>query len=163
VPTRNFNASPETARMQPWQLDSLHWVMKGQDRSLHISTFLHFPRRPGPLKVWLLVLKEEGRPGRGGRAEAAFWEDRVTLTKPSLLLSLHFNGEAKISQLDCSTLAFTRQQQVLRLQKEQGEPCEAPILQSKGSPIWAAIVPLPGTRWRQCITSRRQRRRGLGS
>lgn len=60
-------------------------------------TLLHFLKRPGPLKASLLVLKEEGRPGKGGRAEAAFSEDRVTLTKPSLLLSLHFDGQAKIS------------------------------------------------------------------
>lgn len=49
-------------------------------------------RSPGPLRVWLLVMKEEGRSGRGGRAGAAFQEDRVTLTKPSLLLSLYFDG-----------------------------------------------------------------------
>lgn len=49
-------------------------------------------RRPGPLRVWLVVLKEEGRSGRGGRAGAAFQEDGVTLTKPSLLLPLYFDG-----------------------------------------------------------------------
>lgn len=54
--------------------------------------FLQSLRRPGPLRVWPVVLKEEGRSGRGGRAGAAFQEDRVTLTKPSLLLSLYFDG-----------------------------------------------------------------------
>lgn len=101
--------------------------------ALHTLPLLQSPRRPGPLRVWLLVLEEEGRSGRGGRARAAFQEDGVTLTKPSLLLSLDFDGQAKVSQLDCGTLAFTRQQQVLRLRKEKTEPCEAPTPRTRGS------------------------------
>lgn len=99
--------------------------MQGQRGALHPPSPL-VPEEPGPLRVWLLVLKEEGRSGRGGRAGAAFQEDGVTLTKPSLLLPLDFDGQAKVSQLDCGTLALTRQQQVLWLRKEKTEPREAP-------------------------------------
>lgn len=37
------------------------------------------------------------------------------LTKPSLLVSLHFNSKAKVCQLHCCSLHLTGQQQVLRL------------------------------------------------
>lgn len=74
------------------------------------------------------------------------------------MFSLHFNGEAKVSQLDRSTLAFARQQQVLRLQKEQGGPYEALTMESRGRLLWARTVPLPSSRWRQRVTSRRQRK-----
>lgn len=44
----------------------------------------------------------------------------VLLTKPRLLVPLHLDGEAKVSQLDGSTLQLGCQQQVLGLQKEMG-------------------------------------------
>lgn len=44
----------------------------------------------------------------------------VLLTKPCLLVPLHLNGKAKVSQLDGSTLQLGCQQQVLRLQEEMG-------------------------------------------
>lgn len=65
---------------------------RGPGGALHPPSPPQSLRTPGPLRVWLLVLKEEGRSGRGGRAGAAFQEDTVTLTKPSLLLSLYFDG-----------------------------------------------------------------------
>lgn len=44
----------------------------------------------------------------------------VLLTKPRLLVTLHLDGEAKVSQLDGSTLQLGCQQQVLGLQREMG-------------------------------------------
>lgn len=105
------------------------------------------------------MLEEEGRPGRGGRAGAAFQEDGVTLTEPSLLLALHLDGEAEVGQLDGGALAFTRQQQVLWLREEEKtEPCEAlayPSGPEGASCGRARAVPPSGTRWRQHLTSRK--------
>lgn len=44
----------------------------------------------------------------------------VPLTKPRLLVALHLDGEAKVSQFDGSPLQLGCQQQVLGLQKEWG-------------------------------------------
>ncbi len=41
-------------------------------------------------------------------------------TKPGLLVPLHFNGQAKVGQLDGGVLAFTGQEQVLRLGGRSG-------------------------------------------
>lgn len=43
------------------------------------------------------------------------------LTEPSLLVSLHFDSEAEVCQLDGSSLHLTGQQQVLRLRRTHVE------------------------------------------
>lgn len=45
-------------------------------------------------------------------------EKQRSLTKPGLLVSLHLDGETKVSQLHCCPLHLTGQQQVLRLQDQ---------------------------------------------
>ncbi len=45
-------------------------------------------------------------------------EKQSSLTKPGLLISLHLDGKAKISQLHCRSLHLTGQQQVLWLQED---------------------------------------------
>ena len=42
-------------------------------------------------------------------------------TKPGLLVSLDFNGQAKVCQFDCSSFSFTGQQQVFWLHMEMTE------------------------------------------
>lgn len=37
------------------------------------------------------------------------WETSNVLTKPGLLLSLHFNSQSEVSQFDSSTFTFTCQ------------------------------------------------------
>lgn len=56
--------------------------------------------------------------GQGGLGETPLRP--VLLTKPRLLVALHLDGKAKVSQLDGSTLQLGCQQQVLGLQKEMG-------------------------------------------
>lgn len=59
----------------------------------------------------------------------------VQLTKPCLLVPLHLDGEAEVSQLDGSTLQLGCQQQVLGLQEEKGVEEEQKDYKDLSSPF----------------------------
>lgn len=68
----------------------------------------------------------------------------VLLTKPCLLVPLHLDGKAKVSQLDGSTLQLGCQQQVLGLQEEMG------VGERQKPPVGSAVVgELPSTAQRK--------------
>lgn len=71
----------------------------------------------GRLEVRLCESQLIKRPG----VSAGLCHRVCFLTKPSLLVSLHFDSEAKVCQLDGSSLHLTGQQQVLRLRRTHVE------------------------------------------
>ena len=70
----------------------------------------------------------------------------VLLTKPRLLVPLHLDGKAEVSQLDSSTLQLGCQQQVLGLQEETGVGKER---KPPGGSAVAGWGVLPSTAWRK--------------